>query len=59
MLQVSLPEVNESFCLIYSIEDPYGNSPIAGTGVQVCPQQNSQSCHTWLAVTAARGTTQH
>lgn len=33
--QVQLPETGQSFALIYSIEDPLGNTPQAGVGLQV------------------------
>lgn len=35
LLQVALTEENESFALIYSVEDPRGNTPLSGIGVQV------------------------
>lgn len=35
-LQVTIPENGQSFCLIYSIEDPGDpNSPVGGVGAQV------------------------
>ena len=38
--RVTMPESGESFALIYSVEDPLGNTPISGVGAQVMGPRN-------------------
>ncbi|KAG2447103.1 hypothetical protein HYH02_007852 [Chlamydomonas schloesseri] len=42
--KVQLPESGQSFALIYSIEDPLGNTPQAGVGLQVMGPDDGYIC---------------
>ena len=43
-VQVMMPETGQSFALIYSIEDPLGNTPQAGVGLQVMGPDDGYIC---------------
>ena len=43
--QVTIPENGQSFALIYSIEDPLGNTEQAGVGLQVRLPRPHVPCH--------------
>ncbi|PNH09448.1 Tocopherol cyclase, chloroplastic [Tetrabaena socialis] len=40
--KVMIPETGQSFALIYSIEDPLGNTAQAGVGLQVRGQRGAE-----------------
>eukprot|EP01025_Chloroclados_australasicus_P016918 TRINITY_DN18630_c0_g1_i2.p1 TRINITY_DN18630_c0_g1~~TRINITY_DN18630_c0_g1_i2.p1 ORF type:complete len:459 (+),score=49.22 TRINITY_DN18630_c0_g1_i2:47-1378(+) len=42
--RVTLPDVKQSFSLIYSIEDPQGDTPLSGVGAQVMGPDDGYIC---------------
>ena len=54
--RVTLPEINNTFAFMYSIEDPIGGKPHSGGGVQVLGPEDEYLCRTFPDVSRFWGT---